>query len=325
MSAETPNPQPGDRVRVTYEGTYLRPHDHQDGCHVVKVPDDTNTRVTLRSATVEVLERADDPSKDEVGTVRRSPDGKVVAKGSRINFPWANLSAPKGDDSYHSNAVAGWPVIGAVPGTPAAANDPAEFMRKITKVFRRPGESDADYQTRMVREGEAHEADGGVVHLGAFGDCEKCTPRPSVRVPNEPHGPAAGVLQLVREELTQGHALAAVNLLKRATGWSLDEAREYVESMSECQTYLNHHGGKREPREFTKDGPEPPEDVTLVHDYRAADHPMRFAYLGRRAKDRPDLWFWQHRNVMDEDEDLGGGGTWAAMTEHAAGPLREVL
>ena len=70
---------------------------------------------------------ADDPSKDGVGVVRRGPGGQVVAKGARIGFPWANLSAPKGDDTYSNSAVIDWPVIGVVPGTPAAEAERVEI------------------------------------------------------------------------------------------------------------------------------------------------------------------------------------------------------
>lgn len=170
MSAETPNPQPGDRVRVTYVGMY-EPTPHGP----LLVSDGSPKRSIFEDAIIEVLERALCPEIEG-------------ATGIRCQQPTGHVGGHKGTTTEEQTKAVGYPLFVS---WPAESEPPA---------------------------------------------------RRSVRVPNEPHGPAAGVLQLVREELTQGHALAAVNLLKRATGWSLDEAREYVESMSEYQAHLSEHG-----------------------------------------------------------------------------------
>lgn len=75
----------------------------------------------------------------------------------------------------------------------------------------------------------------------------------------------------------------------------------------------------REPRVFTADGPEPPDDVSVVLDYTAEDRPDRLRYLVRQG----DRWQWNDQKVATDL--VGGAGTWRQMALHAAGPLREVL
>ncbi|MFI7678535.1 hypothetical protein [Actinophytocola sp. NPDC049390] len=137
--------RPGDRVRVSYEAEYLRAHRTQDGCHEVRVPDDTNTRVTLRSATVELIERADDPSKDPVGTIRRHPKcGPYIRMDYTTANPWLGFN---GLCSWNDHeGMVGSEVVGAVPDTPAAekqaeqerplwtgdgSEEPPEYVTKV--------------------------------------------------------------------------------------------------------------------------------------------------------------------------------------------------
>lgn len=115
-------PKPGDKVRVTYEGTYG--------------PDRRVTASGIKSghaltwphsfgATVEVLTPADDPSMDLVGTVRRRlayPLSRPVMRHDFSVLPWRTLAGTQYDDEE----VVGWEIIGTVPGTPAA-NSPQEF------------------------------------------------------------------------------------------------------------------------------------------------------------------------------------------------------
>lgn len=69
----------------------------------------------------------DDPSKSLVGEVRRSPKGLIYARFvpkvvSYPSLPWVRFQ-DSADDSHSAVVdayVHGWPVIGAVPGTPAA-------------------------------------------------------------------------------------------------------------------------------------------------------------------------------------------------------------
>jgi hypothetical protein len=62
-------------------------------------------------------------SKDPLGTVRRSPDGEWLAihwPSPPSEFSW-HVSDHRGSVGYDkAERVAQWPVIGAVPGSPAA-------------------------------------------------------------------------------------------------------------------------------------------------------------------------------------------------------------
>lgn len=77
------------------------------------------------------LASMDDPSKSPVGEVRRNPQGSYVSiRVDRITadegytYPWLAVysNGTTGGDSH--DTVRGWPVIGAVPGTPAADAQP---------------------------------------------------------------------------------------------------------------------------------------------------------------------------------------------------------
>lgn len=112
-------------------------------------------------STVEVVEPADDPSRDLVGAVRRSPGGRVAHKIDTDEQPWAEYITGFTSYVWRGDAdVAGWAPIGAVPGTPAAANDPVAFLREVTKAARHVGETDADYQDRMMGEPRVFRSDG---------------------------------------------------------------------------------------------------------------------------------------------------------------------
>lgn len=66
--------------------------------------------------TPEELELVDDPARDPVGTVRRSPtnDSWYLDADGRWRFVWHPAEA-----YVLHGEVKGWPIIGAVPGTPA--------------------------------------------------------------------------------------------------------------------------------------------------------------------------------------------------------------
>lgn len=122
--------RPGDRVRVTprwYETTV-----DETGYYSGK-----NT-VSEGHATVELIERADDPRKDPVGTVRRSPGGTVVVRNA--DFDSASWEVfVDGDDNpelykYLSHDdVTGWKIVGAVPLTPAAEKQAADELSAQTR------------------------------------------------------------------------------------------------------------------------------------------------------------------------------------------------
>jgi hypothetical protein len=124
-------PQPGDRVRITYEAEYRSDWEAVGKDGTVTYPAD---------AVVEVVEPADDPSQSPIGEVRREdhdkpgdPPGfslwqKVVmptigAHPGTERQRWLCVlsSAPGNRGEYlDDDDVVGTPVIGAVPGTPAA-------------------------------------------------------------------------------------------------------------------------------------------------------------------------------------------------------------
>lgn len=75
------------------------------------------------------LVAADDPSASPVGEVRRAPTGEsVVRVPTQTTVPGVTLwvrvvdrKTPSMPWGYMDEAVKGWPVIGAVPGSPAEA------------------------------------------------------------------------------------------------------------------------------------------------------------------------------------------------------------
>lgn len=67
----------------------------------------------------------DDPASDLVGTVRLGPGSddpyiRVVFHIAGRSWQWVHLRSTGVLDGYIHEDVRGWPIIGAVPGTPAA-------------------------------------------------------------------------------------------------------------------------------------------------------------------------------------------------------------
>lgn len=113
--------KPGDRIRVVLEGQFL--DDDGDRCVVLShhealgIPD---------TAVVELIEAADDPSKDPFDTVRRGPNGAIavcmhVTRNSDDYRRGWRLT--RGSAELTDTQVAGWERVGVVPGTPAAESD----------------------------------------------------------------------------------------------------------------------------------------------------------------------------------------------------------
>jgi hypothetical protein len=67
------------------------------------------------------VEPIDDPSADPAGTVRRSGSDVVVKTRNDEGDPWCVLTGQGGYWRFNED-VTGWEIIGAVPGTPAAAS-----------------------------------------------------------------------------------------------------------------------------------------------------------------------------------------------------------
>lgn len=189
---EGDRPRNGDLVRVQARAMEGRLLDF-DGTIGTVVEDDGETRsFRVPFCTVEVLERADDPSQDLTGLVREYKAGVPAVCYGRDYWVYFGTGSGAGYGVAKDREVIGCPVIGSVPGTPAAANDPGEFVRDIRKANRWAGESDAGYQSRMVRDGVMHVAQDSKpnmsgsdqVHLGRVEDCEHewCQPKREPRV-----------------------------------------------------------------------------------------------------------------------------------------------
>lgn len=112
---------PGDKVRVTdvYEGVVSELV--SDGGFyedTVRFEGGKYRSLGVPGRTFEVLERADDPSKDPIGAVRSLPSGVVVARKL-----WASGQSGwipfETDGVYQLGAELTGEVIGAVPNTPA--------------------------------------------------------------------------------------------------------------------------------------------------------------------------------------------------------------
>jgi len=121
-------PQPGDRVRVTFEADFVSGDDSRHA--VVDIADGMGPiRIGIPAwSTFEVLKRADNPSEDPIGTLRREDH----ADGHSIWLSTQDRLGRRGWFCVHSTVVgnlggrvehdevAGLPVIGSIPGTPAA-------------------------------------------------------------------------------------------------------------------------------------------------------------------------------------------------------------
>ena len=115
----------GDTVRISYVTTYK--------------PDGSVLPMAkfVRDVTVEVLERADDASRDLIGTCRREEQGDVFAvyqcitgrDGDGTRWVCTHASDPKRVGRLWGHAyVSRFPAFGAAPGTPAAeAEKPRRF------------------------------------------------------------------------------------------------------------------------------------------------------------------------------------------------------
>jgi hypothetical protein len=133
-------PRKGDKVRVSYEAMYDDPPNYPGLIVSLGIDVDGNERWADVPpwATVEVLERADDPSKDLVGAIRRQPSGgSEEGNGSALGVvairwaterqtdtPWVYMRWD-GPQVLSNESVVGWTPSGCLPGTPAAEAEKA--------------------------------------------------------------------------------------------------------------------------------------------------------------------------------------------------------
>lgn len=120
-------PRKGDRVKVTFEAVYDHPDFDWD---IYDVGSGCTTSVLRKGATVEVIERADDPRKDVIHTSRRRPGLVDATRDDSVAVKFApDCWITSGDGATYfvlpDEAVIGWPVFGVVPGSPAAEAEQA--------------------------------------------------------------------------------------------------------------------------------------------------------------------------------------------------------
>lgn len=135
----TATPKPGDKVRVTYEGV-VSPVDGQ-----AFRTDKGFERSLTDAVSVEVIEPADDPSKDPIGTVRVSAGHyskhansvRVVRSQTEWNgTPWVRFSGTSAKDRYTNAEVTGWP---------------KQSLADVARVF---GHPDVEPRPRVLRDAE---------------------------------------------------------------------------------------------------------------------------------------------------------------------------
>jgi hypothetical protein len=111
-----PTPRKGDKIKLTAKPRVIVGELEEltsDG--FLRLDGDVGHIRDPRNWDVEILERADDPSRDPVGTVAEFEDLVWVKTGERV---WVEVGDP---DHFRADAaLGGREITGAVPGTPAA-------------------------------------------------------------------------------------------------------------------------------------------------------------------------------------------------------------
>jgi mannose-6-phosphate isomerase-like protein (cupin superfamily) len=94
------------------------------------LPSRTDVALTIKLCRDAWLASVDDPAADPVGTVRRGTggNGEAVAVKStmahdHVRYVWFAFTG-RGNWQVDDEDVKGWPILGAVPGTPAAEAKP---------------------------------------------------------------------------------------------------------------------------------------------------------------------------------------------------------
>lgn len=130
-------PRVGDRVLVAFETTVASgaPNPYLVWVAVPDGVEGPERIVCVPTFAVEVLERADDPSQDDAGTLRREDHEEngfslwQATQDRSGRWYWlcvySTAARNRGDAAYHED-VAGLPVVGATPWTPAWEAERAE-------------------------------------------------------------------------------------------------------------------------------------------------------------------------------------------------------
>jgi hypothetical protein len=248
-------PRLGDKLRVNFDTTAAERSDDPYMVNVIVAGQHGDDRVVaVPSYAVEVLERAVGPRYDLTGTVRQGSNGDIVVRWhAPSDYSWAGITGP---ENCRDSDVEDWPVIGAVPGTPAAEaqaqDSDTEYRRELADAIHAAQDLSWEDLLFTARRLATHALRDERAERLAAGDPLTVADR-----------------QRVADLLVAGDKADAVKLVA-AIGMPPVSALSYVESMPEYQTYLNHHSGKRDPRLFRADKEgfveEPPEDVHAVED-----------------------------------------------------------
>lgn len=126
--------EPGDKIRVTYEAVYDGLTEY--GNYRLTRPDHDlpEYMYELSSATVELIERADDPATDPIGTVRGGT-GTIPGTFGFVKVrkdDWRLMGS--GDDEssrWYNHEVENHSIIGAAPGTPGDQEPLAQWERDL--------------------------------------------------------------------------------------------------------------------------------------------------------------------------------------------------
>ncbi len=136
MSEQTPA-RPGDTVLIHLKAVVTHLDDH-DNVVMAQVDGESDGTYIPRAASVEILERADDPSRDTVGSRREMPRNDQSRDDSAPIGPFAFKWSEDADEPWvwfrwdgpqllSNGTVADWPLSTPVASTPAAeAEKPAE-------------------------------------------------------------------------------------------------------------------------------------------------------------------------------------------------------
>lgn len=143
--------KPGDKVQVGVSGTY---REDRFGPHIIR-DDDGRLFHIADLADVELIRPADDPSKEEVGSVRRGDHsdhkGVMYVVALSDQGVWKALFC--GEQGYRigfdHHEVVGWEKLEPVDGTPAAVALPkVRYFRDRTESrWRLSRSGDLDYST----------------------------------------------------------------------------------------------------------------------------------------------------------------------------------
>ncbi len=125
-------PKHGDKVRVSYEGTWHQPPLNTTG--LVELEDGSFAGLP-RGATVEILEHADDPANDPIGTLRREDvethDYNGWALWAKIEYLWRVVDSSLSKSQLtcitaFNDDVRSFPIVGVIPFTAAAMKEEVE-------------------------------------------------------------------------------------------------------------------------------------------------------------------------------------------------------